>query len=284
MDKERIVGSSPHWEEIKNIFHSMKMPISHSGTPERHESHGILIIANKEGLFLQMTHTYEYVCILHGYYSGVKLYHYLSLLTDMERDILLNKDPLEQWVNVHTYIKMPYKVYQKLKILQRYLPTLYDLIPIVKSSYLLTIPKGRASIGESSIDAAIREMKEETGIEISSDQLGKPYIDRTIGTDGHAYITYIYPCFVDERPQVTLGKGFKGYMWIGDDGHLVSERQHKMLQTFLYKSNETNYQRCRDCSWLQSKGSDRDSAYPEETTIECAHQGTDAGESDTDSQ
>lgn len=278
MDRERIVGSSPHWDKIKDIFRSLYIPVSKSSVVEEHESHGILVIVGNEGLFLQMSHTYEYSCILHGNYSGVKLYHYLSLLTEAERKTLLEDDPLDQWSKVHTFIRMPYKAYRRIKMLQLRLPELYALIPCARPPQLLTIPKGRSLAFESSVDTALRELREETGIILQHDQLQEPYIDRSVGTDGHIYITYIYPCFLDKYPQVILGKGFKGYLWLTANGDTLPERQCKTLQTFLHRSNERTAisVRCYNCSWLQSEGTHRYSAYPEEPPPICAHTGTDA--------
>jgi len=257
MDKERIVGASPHWDKLKDIFHAMGLTVSHKSSVTEYVSHGVLIIINNEGLFLQMSYTYEYQCILRGAYTGAKLYHYLSLITQKERELLLCH-PFEQWRSLYPSCNMPGDLYRKFCTLQKYLPLLYMMIPLdgeppshlqtddakslstdsVQCSYLLTIPKGRAEEGESSKDAACRELQEETGIELDSKALSLSATERYIGTDGNLYTTYIYAAFLDEYPKVTLGQEFKGYIWLSSNENVLLRRQLRILQTFLTDVNE----------------------------------------------
>lgn len=79
---------------------------------------------------------------------------------------------------------------------------------------MLTIPKGRQHDGESSVDAALRELREETGIVLNPSHLTIPYVDRYIGTDGNTYTTYIYGAFLKERPTINLSSEFSSYTWI----------------------------------------------------------------------
>lgn len=314
MDKERIVGASPHWDKLKDIFHNMGLTVSRKSETCEHISHGVLIIVNGEGLFLQMAYTYEYRCILRGAYTGAKLYHYLSLVTRKERELLL-LHPFVQWKTVYPYSNMPGELFRKMIMLQTYLPALFELIPLDTShecndaniisptlspthsgtlqqdisindihnsedtlslelkqldsaiqsisidltqySYLLTIPKGRKEEGESSKEAALRELQEETGIELSVDSLSLCVTERYMGTDGNMYITYIYAAFLDERPKVTLGQEFKGYLWLSCDENMLLRRQIRILQTFLTDVNDRHIkQNCRrdNCGWLQQIG------------------------------
>lgn len=257
MDRERIVGASPDWDKIKHIFYSMDLPITGRYEHNEYISYGVLIIVGKEGLFLQMKNTYEYKCILVGSYTGAKLYHFLSLVTKEERELLL-LDPDEQWSRVYPSSTMPREMYRRLLALQRYLPTLLDLIPSgdqMASSYLLTVPKGRIEHGESGEDTALRELHEETGITLDHSALSVCYHDQYVGTDGHIYSTYIYAAYLNDRPKVTLGHEFKGYMWLSTDQHCLLFRQMRILQTFIHYGNvnsiPSTWIKCSHCRWLQ---------------------------------
>jgi ADP-ribose pyrophosphatase YjhB (NUDIX family) len=286
MDKERIVGASPHWDKLKDIFHDMGLTVSRKSEAIEHISHGVLVIVDGEGLFLQMAYTYEYRCILRGAYTGAKLYHYLSLITEKERELLL-LHPFVQWRNLYPNSNMPGDLYKKFCILQQYLPIIYSLIPLdiesspivssqltdcnhqeislsrsdddtdelssdnkenheeqllsldsIECSYLLTIPKGRSEGKETSKEAALRELQEETGIELNIQDLSLCIIEKYIGTDGNMYITYIYAAFLNKRPKVTLGQEFKGYLWLSCNKNILLRRQIRILQTFLTDINE----------------------------------------------
>lgn len=259
MDRERIVGASPNWMRLKEIFRDMGIPVSRRSEAKEHISHGILVIVKGEGLFLQMGHTYEYRCILNGEYTGAKLYHYLSLITRKERELLL-LHPFVQWRSVHPHSNMPSLIYHKMVNLQMYLPRIYDLIPMDKSyqddecNYLLTIPKGRAFNNETSKDAALRELKEETGISLNEDDLSPPLVERYTGTDGNLYTTYIYAVYLDKHPRVTLGHEFKGYLWLSHLDNVLMKRQIEILQTFITDINDRRDKqicRCDYSRWME---------------------------------
>lgn len=246
MDKERIVGISTHWNELKDVFRKMGIPVSRRNAVIEHISHGVMVICGNEGLFLQMVNTYEYQSIVTGEYSGAKLYHFLSLITQHERRLLLEVEPTIQWSMLFGLFPMPEAIHRKLTDLQQCLRELYTLIPSahedddpLASRYLLTIPKGRANKGESSKAAALRELQEETGICLSEDKLVDICIDRSTGTDGNIYTTYTYAAFIEEHPRITLSKEFKGYIWLNmSDGQFLLKRQMKILSNFIAHRNE----------------------------------------------
>lgn len=260
LDKDRIVQPTPHWESLKYIFSSMGLPIIEKKTPEEYVSHGILLIVKGEGLFLQMSYTYEYRSILLGAYDGAQLYYYLSLITKRERE-LLNEHPFVQWKSVHPHSNMPGELYRKMLSLQRYLPLILGLIPVRENrimkylrdadpairdvldnsddmSLLLTIPKGRPEKGETSKQTACRECQEETGIQVKTEDLQLLYVERYTGTDGNIYTTYIHAAILSEYPSITLGTGFKGYLWISCEENIQYFKQTKLLSTFLYQLND----------------------------------------------
>lgn len=249
MDKERIVGTSSNWDQLKEVFYRAGLSISHRTGMEEYISHGIMVIVDGEGLFLQMSHTYEYICIIHGDYTGVKLYHYLSLISHDERMLLL-EHPFVQWRRMYPGSNMPGEMYRRLRSLQRYLPILYGMIPVGRHSAFITIPKGRADDGERSVSAALRELHEETGITLQEEDLCGPIIEAFIGTDGNMYTTYIYAAFLKERPTVTLGYEFNGYAWLSSTSSLLLSRQVRILDTFVSNANVGG----DNCRRIQQKG------------------------------
>lgn len=246
MDKERIVGSSSHWEDIKQIFHNLGLTISTKIYTREYVSHGIIPIFEDKGIFLQMNNTFEYRSILHGQYTGAKLYHYLSLISNDERNLLL-EEPYVQWRKIYRFRNMPKFMWHKMKILQLYLPTLYNLIPYKPlyieninheyEGFLLTIPRGRSQPGENSKLTACRELFEETGIIANPDDLREPFIDTHTGTDGNIYTTIIYPLFLKEMPQIKTSREFKGYMTLSSNDDILMMRYSRILNTFLNNIN-----------------------------------------------
>jgi hypothetical protein len=186
----------------------------------------VLVIHENKGLFLKMDTTYEYRSIVQGSYTGAKLYHYLSLITPIER-IYLKEHPFVQWKRIFPNRKMPGNLYHKLKGLQVHLDRLFELIPCTPESmgnHLLTIPKGRQYGDETSTDTALRELREETGIELTSDRLTGPYLDKYVGTDGNTYTTYTYGAFLMEKPTIILSGEFSSFMWVSLTEHELLKR------------------------------------------------------------
>lgn len=206
-------------------------------------SHGIIIIVGDEALFLQQKATYEYRSIVRGLYTGGKLYHYLSLITERER-AMLEKHPFEQWRYLYPDTNMPGTLYRKMRVLQRHLPKLLAMIPSQKHCYdnMLTIPKGQVSEDESSIDAAIRELREETGVCLHQSDLNGMYIDVAVGTDSNMYVTYVYAARLNEKPFIRMESMFQGYMWLSCDSPILRPRYKRMLKKFLRHPNEPRVQ------------------------------------------
>ena len=232
----------------------MGLPTSNKGNTVEHISHGVMVIHNTECLFLEMDHTYEYKSIVSGVDSGAKLYHYLSLITQKERNLLL-EDPLAQWSMMFGMYPMPELSRKKLEILQEYLPQLYKLIPMNRSSesHLLTIPKGRSNKDESSIDTAVRELHEETGILVTKDQLFPIVLDdKATGTDGHKYITHTYALFLDHKPDIKISNEFDGFRWIDMNDPIIMKRQYLILKSFIQKNTILSQRSSRSESRLCS--------------------------------
>jgi 8-oxo-dGTP pyrophosphatase MutT (NUDIX family) len=62
---------------------------------------------------------------------------------------------------------------------------------------LYEFPKGRPNEGESGLDCALREFKEETGIDPKDFiKIDDSFTDNYIGEDGEKYVSILYPMFV----------------------------------------------------------------------------------------
>ena len=62
--------------------------------------------------------------------------------------------------------------------------------------FFMNFPKGKPNKGESSIECALREFKEETGID-PKDFIGvdDSFTDDYIGEDGEKYVSILHPMF-----------------------------------------------------------------------------------------
>lgn len=192
----------------------MNVPTSDRSSKRDITSHGVMLVCDGYGLFLQSNVSYEYMHVLYGTYNMTTLYKCLSIMSENERHILLNEEPLEQWKRVFPRKKMPRYSLRRLIYLKIYLPDLLNIIPSQHEHIVMHVPKGRLSRGETSKEAAVRELKEEAGITISISQLEDTIVDRYIGTDNNIYVTNIYVCNVAHRPNVTLGREFNDYAWL----------------------------------------------------------------------
>lgn len=247
MDKDLQVPPSTTWNGLKRIFRKLDLDMGIEPSHHVITSHGILIIVNGEALFLRQKVTYEYRSIVHGLYSGGKLYHYLSLVTKLERSLLL-KHPFEQWRYLYPESNMPGVLYRKLRALQKHISDLLAMIPPMYHQYdnMLTIPKGQVMGDESSTDAAIRELHEETGICLTSHDLCDMYMDISIGTDSNTYVTYVYAVYMSEKPQICVEGMFQGYTWQSLDSHILRPRYKRILKKFLHYLNESRSQRMQE--------------------------------------
>lgn len=211
---EHKIEPSSQWANVRRV---MKMAGVRSGRLNTHKeviSHGVLVVHNGRALLLKDRHSYEYIHVIKGKYDMVTLYRCLSIMSYDERDMLLHKDPEEQWASIFPWRRMPKHTKDRLLRLQMFLPELYELIPSQYNGPSLYIPKGRLSAGESSKDAAIRELREETGIIVHVDDLSGPTIDQYIGTDDNTYTTIVYRCDLPYEPNVTLSPEFEYYRWL----------------------------------------------------------------------
>lgn len=214
MIKEHEVAISSNWDDIVDYMHGMGIPDTIRQNKREVVSHGILLKVDGYGLFLQDRWSYEYMHVLHGMYSISSLYRCLSVMSDEEKDIIRIKDPHDQWNAVLPHRRMPARSYRRMVTLKNNLDNLLTLIPSQHEYITLNVPKGRLSRGETSMQAAVRELHEETGIIIGVDQLEDVMVDKRLGTDGNVYVTYIYTVSLDHRPNVTLSSEFADYKWL----------------------------------------------------------------------
>ena len=74
------------------------------------------------------------------------------------------------------------------------------------------VPGGKIETGETPHQAAIRELVEETGIEVSSSQvkeIGRLYVQKPRGD----YIFHMFQVHINEILQVTLSPEHTQYLW-----------------------------------------------------------------------
>ncbi len=214
MIKEHEVVISSNWDDIVDYMHGMGIPDTIRQNKREVVSHGILLKVDGCGLFLQDRWSYEYMHVLHGTYSVSSLYRCLSVMSDEEKDIIRTKDPYDQWNAILPHRRMPDRSYRRMITLKNHLNDLLTLIPSQHGNVVLNVPKGRLSPGETSMQAAVRELHEETGIVIKVEQLEDVMVDKYLGTDGNVYVTYIYTVSLDHRPNVTLSPEFVSYKWL----------------------------------------------------------------------
>lgn len=214
MIKEHEVAISSNWDDIVEYMRGMGIPDVVRKNRREIVSHGVLLVVDGYGLFLQDRWSYEYMHILHGRYSVSSLYRCLSVMSDEEKDIIRSKNPHELWDAVLPHRRMPSRAYRRMITLKNHLDDLLAMIPSQHENVALNVPKGRLSRGETSMQAAVRELQEETGIVIEVDQLEDVMVDKRLGTDGNIYVTYIYTVSLDHRPNVTLSPEFADYKWM----------------------------------------------------------------------
>lgn len=151
-------------------------------------------------LLCQRRDTIEYTDFLRGRYTLSNLKTYVSLLTEDERNRILNYSFsdlwYDLWVNHHT--KLYKEIYPKAKT--RF-DTNFELVknmisetrPIVKEP-VWGFPKGKQNSRESDINTAIREFKEESKLPIGYKNIVNipPAIETFKGSNGKMYSTFYY--------------------------------------------------------------------------------------------
>lgn len=228
----QIFSSNPEIEKLvekAGLSFKVKNPI------QEYESYGILVTVGNEGMFLKTKYSYAYCNILVGGVDAEQLCASIASLGEEERRRLL--DPVEnQWRRLYGNKRMPQDKKEKLLEIQKILPELYNLIPLSKKpirSYQLTIPKGRKHEGETGIQTAIRECKEETGLEFTEKQLSDPKIVTYTASDRNKYVQHIYEVKLRNKPYVRLETEFSETLWISPETKNINFHVMDILKTFV---------------------------------------------------
>lgn len=75
-------------------------------------------------------------------------------------------------------------------------------------------PGGKRDPGESAIGAVIREVKEETGIELVPEQIGKSTVTYERYPD-YDFVFHMFHAHLPHRPEVTISEGeHKAFCWV----------------------------------------------------------------------
>lgn len=151
-------------------------------------------------LLCQRRDTIEYTDFLRGRYTLSNLKTYISLLTEDERNRILNYSFsdlwYDLWVNHHT--KLYKEIYPKAKT--RF-DTNFELVKNMISDSRAIVkepvwgfPKGKQNSRESDINTAIREFKEESKLPIGYKNIVNipPAIETFKGSNGKMYSTFYY--------------------------------------------------------------------------------------------
>ena len=101
------------------------------------------------------------------------------------------------------------------------------------------LPGGTVEDGEEPIVAAVREVEEETGIDISEKPLTHLYTGTKYSTHGTEYSLYL--CDVDTQPEVMISWEHASYEWvtleqlIDQSGSATDTYMHMVHDTLLKK-------------------------------------------------
>lgn len=144
------------------------------------------------------TYSYEFLDIIRGRYKQNNIDRVLIYLSDKERDYLRKYSFYDLWKNTYNkgvkgryYIKAKKKYDNNLHIFIDILDRNRTKLETESDSY--DFPKGRKLPEETPIDCAIREFREETGLNIpleirrNSDNQPICFSEKYVGTDGILY-------------------------------------------------------------------------------------------------
>lgn len=144
------------------------------------------------------TYSYEFLDIIRGRYKQDNIDRVLIYLSDREREYLRTYSFYDLWKNTYNksnkgryYVKAKRKYDNNLHIFINILNQNRAKLKTESDSY--DFPKGRKLPNETSVDCAIREFREETGLniplDIRKDSDNQPicFSEKYIGTDGILY-------------------------------------------------------------------------------------------------
>lgn len=90
-----------------------------------------------------------------------------------------------------------------------------------RRSHTWDLPGGFIDDGEAEVDGAIREVREETGIELGRDQLALVYAETAHYEEIDTLMTHLrYVARLDHTPEVTVSWEHESYKWVDFDANL----------------------------------------------------------------
>lgn len=148
----------------------------------------------------QRRHTLEYDILLKGFTAKSQLYDMVALISQDERDRILNNDWQTVWDDL--WIDHSERGYLNLRSQsERRFEELKDIVSIVNQhlpcavptrSYIF--PKGKPDKNETGLEAALREAREETKNTLDTGELyfESPIVQNYVGSDDRKYTDYYY--------------------------------------------------------------------------------------------
>ncbi len=80
---------------------------------------------------------------------------------------------------------------------------------------VMEFPGGRIEFGEKPKEAAIRELKEETGIKVREESVGILCVSSTVYPEGKTQqIVILYSLELPEKPEIKISDEHRGYRWV----------------------------------------------------------------------
>ena len=173
----------------------------------------ILLVQRKFSLSFQ-----EFILGKYKLYDFQRIEKMFKTMTISEKELIKDKSFNELWNSIWSFSDEMNKIeaiQKKKEISNNRYTVLYDSDTFSNLNYLTntesifdepeyTFPKGRKNSGESSFAAAVREVKEETELELGQDYVHltniKPLSERYIGNDSHLYRnTYFIGLIISDK-------------------------------------------------------------------------------------
>jgi 8-oxo-dGTP pyrophosphatase MutT (NUDIX family) len=223
------------------------------------KSHGIILIRTKgavgqeEYLMICRRNTFSYVDYILGKYKENDVDYIGHLIINMtleERNAIKEMNYLNIWNDLYANSREAEGEFYK-QVHNKFNRNLYVFLklennnPCFWSSPEWGFPKGRKNERETSINCAMREMEEETGINKNMYELDMsidPFEEEFIGTNGQKYINIYYVGFVKENCQEHLNLNNKLQMreiskieWCSSRKATLNIRHHEHSKQLLLK-------------------------------------------------
>lgn len=215
-DRERSVNKGPGWDTFKRHIQEQNIGLDVNHILERIPlkrdpivSCGIIefvIKPNKDGKLCAFYHvfrrrnTVEYDTLIRGCAQKNQLFDLISLLSRDERDRILNHSWQQIWDDYwldHTtlsYTSLQANAQRRFSEIKELIEKLDSELPCRIPCRPYIFPKGKPEKGETGLEAALREAKEETASSFNSGHLyfNSPIVQHYRGSDDCQYSDYYY--------------------------------------------------------------------------------------------